>query len=179
MKKIFVILLLISSVYQLSAQDSYVKKRWTVKMGYQTYSYTNTFDQEYKFNEFAIGADYGIMNFLECGATAYVCHKSFGTTDLSALANVNFHILPLFLDVEKYRLDIYLNSNFGINYTILSFLPNPYKNWIYDAGLGLAFYPLRHLGIYTECNYVKVYYLQNSIRYKIGLVYKFKKNEWK
>lgn len=171
-------MLLTVSALQIKAQDSYIKDRWTVKLGYQTYLPNKDFSPiTYRVNEFAVSGNYGVLNYLECGVSVFASKKSvlLSGFSLSYVANVNFHILPFFVDEETFKLDAYLSSNIGGESQIASNSVFSSNYLIYNFGLGAAYYPLKHFGIYSEFAYGKCDFRGDSYKFKIGLVYKFKK----
>jgi len=59
-------------------------------------------------------------------------------------------------------------------------MPNSYleKSFFLDLGIGIggAFYPLKHIGIFYEYQWGDFAYYYNQY-YKLGLIYKFRKRK--
>lgn len=83
--------------------------------------------------------------------------------------NSNIHILPFFIKKDKFRFDVYCSIQLG---GIHLFEPtggiNTKSNYFeYGVFGGLAFYPFKHLGVFTEYGYGKY------SKFKCGLSYNF------
>ncbi len=112
MKTKLLITLVFSFVFlQLSAQESYIKNRWNIKLAYQ---------KETKFSNslwtrinpyYHLVADFGILQNLELGVnTAYSPSAMSNTQRLKYNINSNFQVLPFFTTADDFRLDF----GFGI-----------------------------------------------------------------
>jgi hypothetical protein len=106
-------------------------------------------------------------------------------TQIKYFANCNFHILPFFTDAEDFRIDLYLTANTGgvtyfhdiypiIDASGQKVLVPDYKihKLYYGAGVGLGFYPFKHLGLYAECTYEQ-FFDTKALFLKYGLSVKF------
>jgi hypothetical protein len=182
--KLLIILIFSFVVLQMSAQDSYIKNRWNIKIAYQTRISENTL---YLINPpfYQLGANYGVFNHLECGVNLAYSFTDFSANRLQYFANCNFHILPFFVDAEDFRLDFYAVANFGgITYfygpshmgqadgTSVYIPPHEIYKFYYGGGAGAAFYPFKHVGVYSEFTYEE-YFLTKAWFLKYGLSVKF------
>jgi hypothetical protein len=181
--KLIITIIFALAVLKVSAQDSYVKNRWNIKLAYQTRISEN---ELYSINKplYNITANYGVFNHFECGLNA-AYSVGISTDKLKYFANCNFHILPFFVDAEDFRFDFYLTANCGA----ITYFYGPsgihwpdgtveyrdsYKlhKFYFGAGTGAAFYPFKHVGIYGEFTYEE-YYLTKAWFLKYGLSVKF------
>lgn len=170
--RLTIIIIFISTTF-LNAQDSYIKDRWNIKLGYQSIQ-----SLAEKIHSPYLSLNYGIHNNLECGISSwYTFSSSNGITSnqsINTLANVNFHILPfIFKESKEFRFDFYLNGNVGL--AMIFFNIQGYNNTAYSElfgiGAGLSFYLLDNFGVFAEYNYGKYYFTNNLFRY--GLSIKF------
>jgi len=166
-----------------SAQDSYIKNRWNFKAAYQINSSNNT--TWAKSPIYHIGANYGISKHFECGLNFAYPGGDIPHPQKTYFANCNFHILPFFTDAEDFRIDLYLTAKSGLvsyfydEYPTIDasghlVLMTDYKlrKFYYGAGLGLGFYPFKHLGLYAEYTY-EDYFNTKAFSLKYGLSVKF------
>ena len=176
---------LLFSISSFAQDDSYIKGRWTVNLG--LVPDIEYFDHGfYPRHQFMLSTHYGFGKYLEvggyCGTSKYIYmiddYNSVGTGDkilygLSAKA----HVLPFFITSNDFRFDLYLNSRIGIDQ--LTGNPNStYSNtqFRFHGGAGLAFYPFRHLGLFTEYGYENhgIMDYTDHWSWEFGLVYKFR-----
>lgn len=181
------IILTIASLILISmmaeAQQSYIKNRWDIKLGL-----ARPHDENFRWDYFlgatfcvgnwAIDANYGINEFITAGAYTgysakeyivylneehtYTTHKTYNTFFTGI--KFNLHIFPLFIKHNDFRFDLYLTGKAGGYYY---FKPK----FEYNAGAGLAFYPSKHLGIFTEYTFGNVW--MNNYYWRFGFVVKF------
>ena len=66
-----------------------------------------------------------------------------------------FHILPLFVDANDFRIDVYTKAKVGL--ASHQYLAGQDYDHQFDYGIygGLAFYPTKHFGIFCEGGYGK------------------------
>lgn len=166
----------------LFSQESYIKDRWDVKIGYtkpiqyQDYSiYFGEFIQ--RQGNTVVEANYGLTECFTIGA--YIGHSRIYTTPRDYIPYIgslvyyqtpflgiksNWHIFPLFIKHNDFRFDLYLTAKAGAYYLKDFFFE-------YNAGLGFAFYPWKHLGIYAEYAYGKLWLV--NYQFRAGFVIKF------
>lgn len=188
MRKMIVLFLVfnILNVY-ISAQNSYIKDRWNIKLGYSLYS-TNMISglNRVMAKNFRIEANYGVLNFIESGA--YLGYSKFDCfkVDLVHMTSVhaeppaifyglncNLHVLPLFIKENDFRFDLYLTGKLGGMYIASREGFKPHGNQSeYSVGGGVAFYLLKHLGCFAEYTYGKYYY-KDYEKFRYGLSIKF------
>ena len=169
------------------AQDSsYIKGRWTVNLG--LVPDIEYFDHGfYPRHQFMLSTHYGFGKYLEvggfCGTSKYIYmiddYNSVGMEDkilygLSAKA----HLLPIVIDAQDFRFDIYLNTRIGVDHYPVTMASGLSQNTFrFHGGAGLAFYPFKHLGAFTEYGYNNhgiIDYLDNW-SWEFGVVYKFRR----
>ena len=175
---IIITILFSSNVF---GQDSYIKSRWNIKAGYARYTkpYLSSFGSN-KTSNFRIEGNYGITNLFEAGVYIGVSNQSAYRTDIGNVMtisndgadtsfsdhtymiieyyispsygiNLNFHILPLFIESSGFRFDLYIAGKYGG-----TFIPapkdNPFRGYHheYGVGLGLGFYPWKRVGFFVE-----------------------------
>jgi len=187
-KTIFKYLSLICFIFiiesDLLSQESYIKDRWDIKIGYAQpiiYKSYNTYFQRIFITRqlnTVVEANYGISEcftigtylghapmkyFYEDSDNPIVLHR--GNYQAFFLgAKTNFHIFPLFIKHNDFRFDLYLTGKAGGYYYLKPIFE-------YFVGAGFAFYPWKHLGIYTEYGYGN--FMVNSEYFRFGLVIKF------
>ncbi len=189
-------------------QESYIKDRWNIKLGYAKYNEIGDFESTLR-----IELNYGISDFLETGVyfgagmidlqkisnltTNIISMKIESRTHIGYGVNLNFHILPLFIDEGDYRFDLYLAGRFG-GKTVLN-IPEGYSRYYfgndgngivpyeynidskfdpeYAVGTGASFYPLYHMGLFAEFYYGKFHfsndYYRDNFMLRYGLSFKF------
>ena len=182
--RIIITIIFALAVLQVSAQDSYIKNRWNIKLAYQTRTSENHL---YRINNpfYYLGGSYGILNHLECGVNLAYSGGDFSANRLKYFANCNLHILPFFIDAEDFRFDLYVTAACGaVTYfygpsemvfpdgTSEYIPPHNTHKFYYGGGAGAAFYPFKHIGIFAEYTYEK-YYLTEAMFLKYGLSVKF------
>lgn len=182
--KIVFTTLLVLVVLQLSAQDSYIKNRWNIKLSYKMMQGKNEFgiaDKPY----YHLGVNYGVSKHFECGANLAFSLSDFSSNRLQYYANCNFQILPFWVDSDDFRFDLYLISKVGgitffhsaystidINNNYIDVAAHRTHDFYYGVGAGAAFYPFRHVGVFTEYTYENFYYTK-AMFFKYGLSVKF------
>jgi len=173
MKKQSVILFaLIFSFLTAGAQDSYIKNRWNIKVGYASYPghLVSSHGIKHTFANYRIETNYGLFNFLEVGG-------HIGYSQYSALLpivgqgliyknmnvpyfglNVNFHPLGFLINKRDFRLDFYLFGRYGGFYYATPEDYVPPKGFYSEIrhGTGLSFYVTKHIGLYAEGSFSKL-----------------------
>ncbi len=182
--KIVITMIIVLFTMQISAQKSYIKNRWNIKLS----SKIMQGDNEFMMSDdpfYHLGVNYGLHKYLELGVNSAFSSSSLGIRKrLQYYANCNFHILPLWVDSDEFRFDVYLISKAG---GITYFHP-PYTlenegvsieiearrthNFYYGGGGGIAFYPFSHVGLFSEYTFEK-YNNTESMFFKYGLSVKF------
>ncbi|MDR0368554.1 MAG: hypothetical protein LBH82_05370 [Bacteroidales bacterium] len=190
MTRIFIIIsILLGSLSgtTLSAQESYLKKRWNIKLSCAPYAknYNKTVSSNYEklkadyTADFRLEGNYGVLNFLEVGTYlgyAQYRHAIFTLYDndnslvgavsqdghfLSYGVQGNLHIFPFFIKMPDFRFDLYVTAKYGGRSSLTS-KDYPYEHeWA--TGLGFAFYFAKHAGIFAEYSFGK-FYIKDSIR---------------
>ena len=177
MKKIlFTIAFVLLTAGFVFAQNYSLKDRYTFKVGILT-----TPSESSNPLNIRIEGNYGIFPFMEAGI--YAGYNRFWAFKFpeggSALKrnglnyglNVNIHLLPFLVKQEDFRIDLYASAKAG-RYQV--FAPEGYvlgnrKTSGYDYGFygGLAFYPLKHIGLFGE------YGFGTAPELNFGLTFKF------
>lgn len=162
----------------LPAQNpSPIDGRWTVKLMHRL-------QQENKphvfFNEFweAVGTNqlevnYGFARYVEVGAHLGVYKSSVAYLPGSQPyienefqyvygANLNLHLLPLFVRSSDFRFDLYALGRLSNDARKLFNSEPRYHQGIAGVGAGLGVYPTRHIGLNAE--YVRHSYTSSSSR---------------
>ena len=119
MKIRFTIIFIIAVIGSVSAQDSYIKNRWNIKLGYSRYEQSEHVLLDDKVNNFRLETNYGINNYIEIGGwlgygfcsewTVNYWDEFYGGScssykNASALLygiNTNFHLLPFLIKKKK------------------------------------------------------------------------------
>ncbi len=169
---------------QISAQESYIKNRWNIELSRKMQQGENEFmmsDDPF----YHLGVNYGFFNHFEFGVNTAFSSSSLGIRKrLKYYTNCNFHILPFFVDSDDFRFDIYLISKVGgITYfhppytlenegALIEIEAHRTHNFYYGGGGGIAFYPLRHFGVFSEFTYEN-FYNTKAMFFKYGLSVKF------
>lgn len=184
-KNIILGLIFLMLSLNLASQESYIKDRWDVKIGYSmpNVPYWVDFINKYPFNQWNLSLE-GNYGFSECftgglyvGFSDMTYYKIWLAPDsiqyigewnyakvFSYGVKINFHILPIFIKNNDFRFDLYLTGRVGGYY----FNKNKFE---YNTGVGFAFYPGKHFGFYTEYSYGN--YMMNTMSLRGGIVIKF------
>jgi hypothetical protein len=155
-----------------SSQNSYIKNRWNVKLAYQNEKtpLSSNIDNEINAKGLNLAVNYGAFNNFEFGVNfGYSANLDYDFNTINYSINSNYHILPYFIKTEDFRLDAYLTGDLGG--VSAEFSNYKTQRMIYRIGAGVAFYPLKHIGIFGEYKLGR-YYASNS-KYNIGLSIKF------
>jgi hypothetical protein len=192
------IILLTACICSISAftQDSYFKDRWNFKLGGSTGPLYNR--NVNKTPQIRAEANYGILNYLEVGGYLGISNYwKYSDVHLDTISgqyqfssgnafvpfygvNANFHLFPFLIKKDDFRFDLYLAGKAG-GYYLFGSKNDWYHGaeWQFFLGGGLAFYPWKHFGIYTEYGYEKndVYSNneKNNTAFRFGLTWKYKK----
>lgn len=188
MKKATLILIVFLSFLQVvDAQDSNIKNRWNIKVGYASYRgvYFSNSGIKLSIGNYRIETNYKIFNSLEVGG--YLGYSRY-SAQLPIVGqgpiyknlnvpyfglNVNFHPLSFLIMKPDYRFDFYLLGRYGGLYYAS---PEAYvpKKGLYSEirhGAGLSFYVTKHIGLYAEGSFPNVDFDQWNIRG--GLTFRF------
>lgn len=173
-KNILLFLILLISL-ELTAQKTPIENRWNLKFAYR--NVTTPFianNEQLQAPGLQLTVNYGINKYIETGMIAgyaqnitKISYNKFNAK--YCLANVNFQILPLFINATDFRINVYVNGRLGINFSESSLSKS--NAFIYGAGLGLILYPFNHIGVFADYNLGK-YYMDYS-KFRIGLSFKF------
>lgn len=202
----FGFLLLMSNV---NAQDKWIKHRFTYKVGggrihgFHEKGTSNFWEIDEGFDFFVsnktysksayfeMSATYGVNRWLELGlyGGAGFFYRSFILPVPFYGINANIQLMPLLLNVQNYRLDLYVATEVGGLYT--PFVEERYWTNTFgsadcnlqkaveaghktEAGIGLggAFYLTRRIGVYSEFKVGK-YVSVNKFRWIYGATFKF------
>jgi hypothetical protein len=167
-----------------SAQESYIKDRWDIKIGHAQPIVFKSYNSNFQHIFFArqpntvLEVNYGISEYFTIGT--YIGHapmkrvfedinipNSFHVENYQTFflgAKTNFHIFPLFIKHNDFRFDLYLTGKAGGYYYLK-------PTFEYFVGAGFAFYPWKHLGVYTEYGYGN--FMVNSEYFRFGISLKF------
>ena len=117
-----------------------------------------------------LGVNYGFFKYFEFGVNTAFSTSGLGIHKrLKYYANCNFHILPFFVDSDDFRFDLYLISKgggitfFHSAYTLendgnnIDVEAHCTHNLYYGVGVGVAFYPFSHVGVFSELTYENLY----------------------
>ncbi len=192
MKKIFIIVFLSCTSF-LYSQEDYVKDKWKVKFAYFTHNtgavYNNASGSKSVYTtNFQAELSYGILNYLETGIYfGYALKNSkmiLNDRNLTFGLNANFHFLQFITQGKLLKhLDTYIATNIGSNhhktddlhdYTTQAKVRDGANTFYLECGIGggVAVYPTKKLGIFTEYLFGK-YFNQDNKRFKVGLIYRF------
>ncbi len=169
--KLLAIIILLN-IGATNAQDSYIKKRWNIKFAYQEENTSLVLSEtiRIKAHGLNLSVNYGAFNHFEFGANVgYSANFDQDCRYVNYFINTNYHLLPYFIKSEDFRIDAYLTVDFGGISTKEVFFNS--KRLTYGGGIGLAFYPLKHWGIFGE--YKLGRYYQSNSKYFIGVNLKF------
>lgn len=191
-KIIFVLTLCICSFLALS-QNSYIKNRWNYKIGVASGPLFNI--SQKKSIQIRSEVNYGFFDLLEIGGylglskymkSSYAYTDTLGNvhnTSKNALApfygiNANFHLLPLLINKDNFRFDLYVAGKAG-GYYLVGTSSDRYHGheWQFFLGGGAAFYAWKHLGFFTEFGYEKnntyINNKKNNSAFRFGLTLKY------
>lgn len=185
-KQSLIFLVFILSLQSIEAQDSYIKNRWNIKVGFTSYPglYVSNSGMKETYGNYRLEANYGILNFLEIGGyLGYSRRSSFLPVAGPLLyenqnipffgANINLQLLPFFVKSHDFRFDLYLLGRYGGVYYSSPENYYPYKGFLfqYQHGIGLAFYLWKHIGIFGEYSFGVLAKPAGNLR--VGLSVKF------
>lgn len=177
---------------QSFAQETYIKKRWTMKISFAQYRlpYHAINGHQAGTGNYRFETNFGVNKFLETGIylglSNYKLYSLDQETGAVTLVNyltplyggqLNIHLLPILVDKEI-RFDLYLTAKYGgYFFNTPKNMPLYGYNSEYNLGIGLSFYPWKNLGINTEfCygNYLwEDLYKDDCTKFRYGLTYKF------
>jgi hypothetical protein len=188
-------LLLLSAGAITAQQSSYLDGRWTVKLMHRLEGENkapipnNGFWEAMGTNHLEV--NYGFARYIEAGAHVGLSRSLVfsppGTAPSAGEAfqyvfgaNLNLHLLPLFVKSPDFRFDLYALGRLSSDYRkVFDAEPRRHQG-IAGFGVGGAFYLTKHIGLNVE-------YVRNSFTgadnralrsawgtYHIGLAYKFR-----
>lgn len=213
MKKILLLLMVFAS-YQLVAQNVEISNKWNIRVSHAKYENAADFSSSFRAE-----LNYGFVDNLKTGV-----YFGIGWIDLLNGANhtqtpnrvaysvvtriawqygvnIRYNFLPLFVDADDYRFDLYAIASFGSK-TIMNvpadyeglyysmvyldgterfFVEEYYPNKKFDpevgAGFGATFFLTKKMGAFCEMtwgrfHYSNSYYKDNSM-FRYGLSFKF------
>ena len=165
--------------------SSYIKNRWDVKLGYTILAPIHFLRMRFIIQTpfvYSLETNYGFSNYITGGI--YLGYSQihyqynqfneiteewedirFNEKAFSYNTKANIHILPIVRKQSHSKIDLYATIKAGGYYFC------KINSFEYNAGLGFAFYPKNHLGLYVEWNYGN--YLGNSFNVCGGLAFKF------
>jgi hypothetical protein len=169
---------------EVFSQSSYIKDRWNFQVGYIPDSRKEVSP---KANQFRASVNYGILNYLEVGGylgisdfIQFSLPPATGMRDSHAPVygiNANAHLLPFLVKKDDFRFDLYLTTKFGGFYCSGSETESfQGAFWQYFIGGGLAFYPMKHIGVFAEYGYENraIYNGLSHNILQVGISLKFK-----
>ncbi len=182
--KIIITMIIVLVAMQLSGQESYIKNRWNIELSHKMMQGDNEFmmsDDPF----YHLGVNYGLHKHLELGINTAFSSSSLGIRKrLQYYTNCNLHILPFWVESDDFRFDVYLISKAGgITYfhpaytTYIDDAPVDFEayrehHFYFGGGVGIAFYPFKHVGVFSEYTFER-YYNTKSMFFKYGLCVKF------
>ena len=175
---------LIFSISSFAQDDSYIKGRWTVNLGIVPdieYFKHGVFPR----NQLMLSTHYGFGKYLEVGGYCGISKYAYFNQDYDYMGMRNkimyglsakAHLLPIVIDAQDFRFDLYVNTRTGIDH--FSGANSLYQKNVFrfHGGAGLAFYPYKHLGLFTEYGYDN--HVINGLdhwSWEFGVVYKFRR----
>lgn len=171
MKKIIILFVLIFLTFGLDAQESYIKNRWNLKVGYASYPTVYVSNHGIRFTDgnYRIESNYGLFKFLEVGGyIGYgryaallpivgqgLIYKNMNVPYFGL--NLNFHPLG-FLIKKPFWLDVYLFGRYGGFYyaTPENYVPPMGFYSEIRHGAGLSLYLTKHIGLFGEGSFSKL-----------------------
>ena len=167
------------SLVEVKAQSSYIKGRWNGKLGYYQYPKRTNYGSSSVIPTLRLEANFGLTKYIEAGAYfgfSRMEGMTFVYTDSTTSGygnfifmpfygiDVNFHILPLFIDKNDFRFDLYVAAKFGGHYCSLpeGSFPSHGNMAEYGIGLGFSFYIFKRLGIFAEYSYGQYDYFDET-----------------
>jgi hypothetical protein len=189
MKKLFLFSFLILGIFcSLQAQNSYIKDRLNIKIGYNHYPWMgdhiwpSAFSSKTYTPAGIVEANYGLLNFLETGAfLGFSMYERSYDTILDSLVHsssfdlkpmifygvvVNLQLLPFVIKRDKCMFDLYISSKFGGIYFAdknKSYLDRKRSQIDYGIYGGVAMHPFKHWGLFYE------YGFGNYVKWKTGV----------
>ena len=154
------------------AQESYIKKRWNFKLGYQKVatSLHSQGSENVNANGCSITGSYGFTRNIELGTKlGYATNSTYQFKSYDYSAHCNFHVLPYFIKTSDFRIDAYITGELGGILTNTTGINS--NRMIYGAGLGLGIYPFKHWGIFGEYKWGKFH--QTDQEFNFGICMKF------
>jgi hypothetical protein len=165
--------------------DSYIKGRWTVNLGIvpDVEYFSHGF---YPRHQAMLSAHYGFDKFLEIGSYCGISKYLYQNEDLTYMGirnkilyglSAKAHLLPLVFDAQDFRFDLYVNTRAGIDHFCGANSQYQKNRLRFHGGAGLAFYPFKHLGAFTEFGYDnhEIIDYQYNWNWECGVVYKFRR----
>lgn len=181
-----IVLALTFSFMTVSAKDSYIKNRWSIKVGFTGYPglYVSNSGMKETYGNYRLEANCGILNFLEIGGylgysrlssylpvTGPFISENQNTPFFGV--NINLQLLPFIVKSPDFRFDLYLLGRYGGVYYSSPENYYPYKGFLfqYQHGIGMAFYLWKHIGIFGEYSFGVLAKPAGNVRG--GLTFKF------
>lgn len=172
---LFTLIILISTISIALSQQSYIKNRYNFKLGLSLYPKEDFIGS--KPMNLRIEASYGIWGFVEAGAYFGIGRYDYwgptqnnispGLRVFSPFYGIqsNFHMLPLLIKKNDFRFDVYLAAKYGGHFFNVAEGSAPPRGFYseYGLGLGIAFYPWKHTGFYTEYSIGKYSYYTDPV----------------
>ena len=180
---LYFLTMLLYSNNSIYAQDSTKTKQLSFKITFSPYKNTDfyfgsglrdDFDKKVSVGNIKITSNLKFNKYLETGiylgyslyetyapdpsSTKYDFGGSFEFANaLMYGLNADFHILPLFINERKFRFDPYISGQIGGIHLFEDDKNINNKHNFVEYGIygGLAFYPFKHLGVFTEYGYSK------------------------
>jgi hypothetical protein len=176
--KILIIWLLCSNcVTSATAQNSFIKGRWNGKFG--IYWLPKADENSAIRPAVRFEANYGVSKYIEAGlyaGAAFPQGMIYKFTDNSISGygtftvmptygiNVNFHPLPLLIEKENFRFDLFIAAKLGGHYCSIAEgnVPTHGNMAEYGLGLGFSFYIFQHWGLFAEYSYGQYDYFDEA-----------------
>ncbi len=170
---------------QADAYQSAIKDRRTLKLAYSPYSLLGVrpIGNRWVTRTGSIEFNSGFTRFIEIGAYIGACliDAKYKTKENSYYSNIptifygvntNFHLLPFFIDDQKFKIDAYIAGKLGgfNRLTNEELLPGRGHVWDYGIYFGAVYYWSKHSGIFIEIG------KGNYSNSRVGLSFKFTKD---
>ncbi|MFA9391688.1 MAG: hypothetical protein ACERKD_17900 [Prolixibacteraceae bacterium] len=179
-KALLILMVVLLNVSQAKAQDENFTKKRNFKIAFVRYPLLGAGPNNDRWDSRSYQIEYGksITNNIEISGYLGAC--LIYTKGLASIHNQptifyglrgNVQLIPLFLDVEKSKVDFYVSSKLG-GFTRLTPVGNyPEMSFEFDYGLyfGAAYYVAEKVGVFAE------YGFGNYTNSRFGLTYRFNK----
>jgi len=177
---LFILMVILLNASQVKAQDENFTKKRNFKIAFVRYPLLGAGPNNDRWDSRSYQMEYGksVKNYVEINGYLGAC--LIYTKGLASIEDVptlfyglraNLQLIPLFLDLEKSKVDFYVSPKLG-GFTRLTPKGNyPEMSLEFDYGLyfGAAYYVAKKIGVFAE------YGFGNYTNSRFGLTYRFNK----